>query len=360
MQDEEVRGRLQALLDSAELDLEVLEPETDPLTEPPDAQADLVVVRRSEVRQEDLRLVNAYTDRESGPGLVILREEDKDAERARLMAAGASGVLETASTNRELRENLEALAEVEVRGGTHGPHAAGEEPQPRLADFLSRSPGMQRFLDLVRRVADTDSSLLITGETGVGKERLAQAIHNEGPRSEGPFVSVNCGALPEQLLESELFGHEAGAFTGASARRKGRFELADGGTIFLDEIGEMPSHLQVALLTVLQRRRVRRVGGEDTVRADVRVMAATNREVVDEVKKGRFREDLYYRLNVVSLDIPALRERPEDIPDLAGRFISHFRDALGRPKVESISGRSPRGDAPLRVARQRSRARQRH
>jgi DNA-binding NtrC family response regulator len=337
IQDPEVRRRLQDLLDSAAVDLEVLEPEVDPLQEPPNRAADLLVVRRSEVRQQDLRLVDAYSNDESKPGLVILREKGGDADRARLMAAGATGVLETVHTNRELRENLEALAAVEFQGGSHGPQSAGGDPEPRLADFLSRSPRMQRFLDLVQRVVDTDSSLLITGETGVGKERLARAIHNEGAREKEPFVSVNCGAIPEQLLESELFGHEVGAFTGANRKRKGRFEQATGGTIFLDEIGEMPSHLQVNLLTVLQRRKVQRVGSEDTVRVDVRVMAATNRDVTEDVKTGRFREDLYYRLNVVSLGIPAVRERTEDIPDLAGRFISYFRDALGRPEVGSIS-----------------------
>jgi len=337
IQDENVRRRLRVLLDSADLQLEVVDPANDPLLDPPERVVDLLVVRRSEVRPQDLRLVDAYTNEASNPGLVVLRDHGGDADRARLMAAGASGVLETAHTNRELRASLEALAGAEGDRASRGPRSGGADPRPRLADFLTRSASMRRFLDLVQRVVDTDSSLLITGETGVGKERLAEAIHNEGPRREGPFVSVNCGAIPESLLESELFGHEAGAFTGANRRKKGRFELADGGTIFLDEIGEMPRHLQVTLLTVLQRRSVRRVGSETTVRVDVRVMAATNRDVVGEIESGRFREDLYYRLNVVSLNVPALRDRPEDIPDLVGRFIRHFRDVLGRRGVESIS-----------------------
>jgi DNA-binding NtrC family response regulator len=208
---------------------------------------------------------------------------------------------------------------------------------PRLEDFRSRSESMRSFLDLVHRVVDTDSSLLITGETGVGKEWLAMAIHSEGGRREKPFISVNCGAIPEQLLESELFGHEAGAFTGAERKRRGRFEAAHGGTIFLDEIGEMPVHLQVNLLTVLQRHRVQPVGSEETIPIDVRVMAATNRDLAREMKAGRFREDLFYRLNVVSLEVPSLRDRREDIADLVGGFISHFRGALGRRQVEGIS-----------------------
>ena len=196
---------------------------------------------------------------------------------------------------------------------------------------------MKDFVDLVKRVAESDTSLLICGETGVGKERLARAIHNQTERREGPFVSVNCGALPENLLESELFGHEAGAFTGATKQRKGRFEQASGGTILLDEIGEMPAHLQVNLLTVLQRREVTRLGGKTPISVDVRIIAATNRDLREDVKAGRFREDLFYRLNVVYLEIPPLRERPEDLPDLIGRFMRHFRRSLGRKNLMEIT-----------------------
>jgi transcriptional regulator with PAS, ATPase and Fis domain len=200
---------------------------------------------------------------------------------------------------------------------------------------------MKRFLDVVARVADATAPLFITGETGVGKERLARAIHAESSRSERPFVAVNCAALPEQLLESELFGHEKGSFTGADARRPGRFEQAAGGTIFLDEIGEMPTHLQVKLLNVLQRGEVQRIGAAAPLRVDARVMAATNRDVTSEVEAGTFREDLYYRLNVVPLEIPALRERREDI----GILVPHFL------KVHTPSGLKPKQMTPaaLRV-----------
>ena len=337
VQSEPLRDRLRRILGPSLLELEFVRPTKDPLENPPETSADLLLVRRSEMSARDLRLIDEFTSETENPGLVVLRERGSDIDRARMFAAGASSVLETDDTNRDLLENLEALAEAESQGGSRGPHSGGPEPEPRLADFLSRSPVMQRFLDLVQRVVETDSSLLLTGETGVGKERLAQAIHNEGARAEGPFISVNCGAIPEQLLESELFGHTAGAFTGADHRKKGRFEVADGGTIFLDEIGEMAPQLQVRLLTVLHRRRVQSVGSEDAVPVDVRVMAATNRDIRDQILAGRFRKDLYYRLNVVTLEIPPLRERLEDVPELAGRFISHFRAALGRREVESLS-----------------------
>ena len=220
--------------------------------------------------------------------------------------------------------------EAPLAGPRVGPEAA------RLADFESKSPRMREFLELVRRVGDSDATLLITGETGVGKERLARAIHTEGPRRAAPFVSVNCAALPDTLLETELFGHEAGAFTGADRRRKGRFETANKGTIFLDEIGEMPQHLQVKLLTVLQRRMVQRVGGDHPVAIDVRVMAATNRDLALEVSRGQLREDLYFRLNVVQLELPALRERAEDVPQLARSFLEELRLDVRRREVLEI------------------------
>lgn len=182
----------------------------------------------------------------------------------------------------------------------------------------------------VRRVVEGQSSLLITGETGVGKERLARAIHADSKRSSGPFIAVNCGALPETLLESELFGHEEGAFTGASRARRGWFELANEGTIFLDEIGEMPLHLQVKLLHVLQSRQVQRLGSEKVITVDVRVIAATNRDLEMEVAEKRFRQDLYYRLSVINLSIPPLRDRKEDIPTLIDDYITRFRASIGR------------------------------
>jgi two-component system response regulator PilR (NtrC family) len=192
--------------------------------------------------------------------------------------------------------------------------------EPR--DLLGRSAPMQRIVDLVRRIAKTKSTVLITGESGTGKERIARAIHDLSDRAARPFLVVNCGAIPEALIESELFGHDKGAFTGAVAKHLGIFREADGGTVLLDEVGELATSLQVKLLRVLQERKVRSVGASTEVGVDVRVLAATNRAVEDEVKSGKFRQDLYYRLNVIRVEVPPLRERREDIPDLAAHFLA--------------------------------------
>jgi DNA-binding NtrC family response regulator len=200
---------------------------------------------------------------------------------------------------------------------------------------------MCELLRTARRVASSDTSLLILGETGVGKEWLARAIHSEGPRSASPFVAVNCAAVPENLLESELFGHEKGAFTGAVRSRRGYFELAHRGTIFLDEIADMPPHLQVKLLRVLQDRAIQRLGGEKPIVVDVRVMAATNQDLDEAIAEKSFRSDLYYRLGVVTLTVPSLRDRPEDIVLLVREYLEQFSQQLGRT-VRGIEQRAMR------------------
>jgi two-component system response regulator HydG len=188
--------------------------------------------------------------------------------------------------------------------------------------LVGESEPVQRLLSQVRRAAATDATVLVRGESGTGKELVARMLHQHSPRKDGPFVVVHCAALAETLLESELFGHERGAFTGAVKRKLGRFELADGGTLFLDEIGEIPASVQTKLLRVLQEKEIQRVGGEETLKVDVRVVSATHRDLQAEVKAGRFREDLYYRLHIVPLTLPPLRERPEDIPLLARHFVA--------------------------------------
>jgi two-component system NtrC family response regulator len=193
---------------------------------------------------------------------------------------------------------------------------------------------MLRIYDLIGKVAHSKASVLITGASGTGKELIAKAIHYESPRKTRPFVSVNCGALTETLLESELFGHEKGAFTGAVALKKGRFELADGGTLFLDEVGEMPPSLQVKLLRVLQEMEFERVGGTRSLRVDVRVLSASNRNLKETVAEGSFREDLFYRLNVIHIEVPPLRERPEDIRLLVNHFMDKYRRASDKEKIE--------------------------
>jgi two-component system response regulator PilR (NtrC family) len=205
-----------------------------------------------------------------------------------------------------------------------------------FSNILGRSDAMQQVFATIRTVAGTTSTVLVTGESGTGKELVARAVHFNSLRRDQPFVAVNCGAVPETLLESELFGHVRGAFTGAHANKKGLLEAADGGTIFLDEIGEMPPSMQVKLLRVLQDRRFRRVGGTDEMEADVRVIAATNHDLMKMVAEGRFREDLYYRLNVLSITLPSLRDRREDIPLLAEHFLQHFASQMGK-RVRTIS-----------------------
>jgi len=203
-----------------------------------------------------------------------------------------------------------------------------------LKDLLGRSAAMQRLRDSIQQVAATDAAVLILGESGTGKELVAHAIHYGGRRAERPLVKVSCAALPEGLLESELFGHERGAFTGARERRKGRFELAHGGTLFLDEVGDLSAGTQAKLLRVLQEQEFERVGGTETVRVDVRLIAATNRDLEGLVAEGSFREDLYYRLNVVPIRVPPLKERVEDVPVLVAHFLRAFGDRWGKPVPE--------------------------
>jgi two-component system response regulator PilR (NtrC family) len=189
-------------------------------------------------------------------------------------------------------------------------------------ELLGQSEAMRRIADMIRRIASARTTVLITGESGTGKERIARSLHDAGDRKDKPFVVVNCGAIPETLIEAELFGHERGAFTGAVSSRAGIFREADGGTVLLDEVGELPAPLQVKLLRVLQERKVRGVGATSEVAVDVRVLAATNRNVEEEVRAGRFRQDLYYRLNVIRIEVPPLRERREDIRPLAEHFLA--------------------------------------
>ena len=218
-----------------------------------------------------------------------------------------------------LRENIRLRQEIKQRAN--------------FAGMVGKNPKMRQVYELIEKVAPTPASVLITGESGTGKELVAKAIHVNSPREPFPFITVNCAALADNLLESELFGHEKGAFTGAASMRKGRFELADKGTIFLDEIGEIPLALQSKLLRVLQERSFERVGGTRTMTVDVRIISATNKELKEEVQQGRFREDLFYRLNVIHVALPALRERMDDMPLLVEHFVERCASNLGKDQL---------------------------
>jgi DNA-binding NtrC family response regulator len=225
-------------------------------------------------------------------------------ERAELLVAKLSEYRELVEENISLRQRLEG--------------------QYRFENIITKSSKMQRLIELIKVVGKSNATVLITGESGTGKELVARAIHSQSHRHNKPFIAVSCAALPESILESELFGHEKGSFTGAYAQKKGKFEFANGGTLFLDEVGEMSANIQVHLLRVLEEKEFTRVGGNELIRADVRVISATNKDLRKAIEKQEFREDLYYRLNVVNIELPPLRERREDIPLLAEHFLNKF------------------------------------
>ncbi len=253
---------------------------------------------------------------------------------------GVFGYLTKPFDSQVLLEKIDQALQLSAPGGGEDfvdPLATGGQSDEWLAGMVFRSSRMAELLAEARMVAASDASVLIRGESGTGKEVLARAIHRASPRARGPFVAINCGAIPEQLLESELFGHVKGAFTGAGNTRAGLFQAANGGTLFLDEIGDMPLALQVKLLRVLQERMVRPVGATRSEAVDVRLLSATHRDLDAAMAQGQFREDLYYRLDVVSLTLPRLEERREDIPPLAAHFVQQVAGKYGKP----ISGFAP-------------------
>jgi two-component system NtrC family response regulator len=247
--------------------------------------------------------------------------------------AGAADYLTKPLNLDELLHRIQAVRERQRLVAENRELRLALSERHRVEGIIGESGRMQEVLSLVHRVAGSDATVLIQGESGTGKELIARAIHHASPRAAGPLVKVNCAALPETLLETELFGHEKGAFTGAVAARQGRFELAHGGTLFLDEIGDLPLHLQVKLLRVLQEREFERVGSSRPIAVDVRLIAATHRDLMALVKTGGFRDDLYYRINVVTIVVPPLRERREDIPALIDHFVRSFAQANRKPIV---------------------------
>jgi DNA-binding NtrC family response regulator len=301
----------------------------------PDA-CDLVVATREVLPEPYSAAVATVRALPDAPELVVLAEEGDAEFRAALQAAGVFAVVPRELSEESLRKAMNTLIR-RRREALLRRFRTAPDPEAQPVFRESRSEAMRELLGLADRVAGSDSSLLVLGPTGVGKEWLARRIHSQGPRAEGPFVAVNCGALPSELVESELFGHTEGAFTGATRGRRGQFELAHRGTLFLDEIAEMPVQAQVKLLRAIQDREIRRLGSEQSIEVDTRIIAATNRSPERAIREGSLRQDLYYRLSVVSLTVPGLRERTADIPHLADQLLDQLRAKVHRPDVRRIS-----------------------
>lgn len=299
-----------------------------------EADLDLVITDMQMPEMDGLQFLEAIKKKNSNLPVILITAFAEVEKAVAAMQAGAYNYLAKPFSNDELlinankaiqhyslvKENTRLRKEMLERTGYSG--------------MVGKSKHMQQVYDLIEKVAPTPSSVLITGESGTGKELVAKAIHFNSPRADKPFITVNCAALAENLLESELFGHEKGAFTGAVAMRKGRFELADEGSLFLDEIGEIPLPLQAKLLRAIQDKSFERVGGTVTLRVNVRIVSATNKELKEEVNRGGFREDLFYRLNVIHLKIPPLRERQDDIPLLVNYFVNSMAGRLEKPGLE--------------------------
>ena len=298
---------------------------------------DVVVTDLRMVPVDGIEVVRRLRDADPEATVVVVSAHGTIASAVDAMREGAIDFIEKPFSPEVLRARVEKAIEIareRRRARTARAHVeALEQDLGQRRDphgLLGSSEPMRRVLEQIRKVAPTDATVLVLGESGTGKELVARALHEGSSRRGKPFVSVSCAAIPEGLLESELFGHEKGSFTGAVRRKLGRFELAHEGTLFLDEVGELPPSVQVKLLRVLQERRFERVGGEETVEVDVRLVSATNRDLAAMAKQGRFREDLYYRLDVVSVRLPALRERPGDVEELARHFLARSAPRLRR------------------------------
>jgi DNA-binding NtrC family response regulator len=309
---------------------------------------DAVRVKPCDVLVTDLRmpgmsgleLMGEVGRRSPGTEIILMTAFADVATAREALKRGAVDYLVKPFDNQELSA---LLKQIQARRTAAGEKPADSEDSNLFMGMAGQSPVMRKMFEAVERVARSDASILILGESGTGKELIARAVHDLSPRHRGPFVDLHCAAIPENLLESELFGHERGAFTGAHDRKRGRLELAAGGTVFLDEIGEMPLPLQPKLLRFLQEHQFIRVGGSETITVDVRIVAATNRNLEEEVKAGNFREDLFYRLDVVDIIIPPLRERMSDIEPLVYYFLrlkGLVADAFSPEAMETLKGYS--------------------
>jgi len=299
------------------------------------ARFDLVVTDLKMEGMDGLEVVQRLKDLDAESVVMVVTAHGTIEIAVQAMQRGAYDFITKPFPPDVLRAKVErglelAAARKQLERLTAHNQALSEEVAAQAGALVGQSEPMQKLVVMARKAASSEATVLVQGESGTGKELVARMVHDLSPRAQGPFVVVHCAALAESLLESELFGHERGAFTGAVKRKLGRFELADGGTLFLDEIGEISPSIQTKLLRVLQEKEFQRVGGEETLKVDVRVVAATNRDLKAEVQRGRFREDLYYRLHIIPLSIPPLRERPEDIPLLARHFVQRFAARMSR------------------------------
>src|SRR3989454_5488180 len=290
----------------------------------------LVITDLTLPKQSDMDLLRAIRERSPETAVIMITAHGSERAAVEAMKLGAADYLPKPFDNDELELIVDrALEGIALRRDFRLLQEKVTDAY-RFERMIGQSPAMQRVFDVIRKVADTDLTVLIRGPSGTGKELVANALHYNGPRRAKPLVKVNCAAFSRELVESELFGHEKGAFTGAVTTREGKFEIADGGTLFLDEIGDMRLETQAKILRVLQERELERVGGNRTIQVDVRILAATNQDLEAKVKDGTFREDLYYRLNVVSIALPPLRERPEDLPLLIEHFLAAAATRLRR------------------------------
>jgi len=289
---------------------------------------ELLEYARKASPETDVLIMTAYGTKETAiealnNGAAWYVEKPFDLDEMKMVVRKTLAAKALVHENEDLKEQNQDLRK-ELRG------------QFTFGDLVGRSVKMRDIFDLIKRVAGTNSTIMISGESGTGKELIARAIHHNSSRASSPFVSINCGALPDELLESELFGHMKGSFTGAGSTKMGLFEAAGGGSIFLDEIGETSPAMQIKLLRVLQERTIRKVGGTEEIPVDVRVITATNQHLEEMVQEKTFREDLFYRINVIPINMPALREKPEDIPALAEQFLEKYKALIGKP-MEGIS-----------------------
>ncbi|MFZ5587500.1 MAG: sigma-54-dependent transcriptional regulator [Thermodesulfobacteriota bacterium] len=295
-----------------------------------DEEPDLMVTDMRMPRMSGLELIAAVKERYPDLPVIVMTAYGTVENAVEAMKLGAVDYIMKPFENQELLLTIDKALKLRRLMAQNRLLKEDARRAGGFGHIIGDCRAMRSVFAVVAKVAATKATVLITGESGTGKELIARAIHDQSPRAEEPFVAVNCMALTETLLESELFGHEKGSFTGASARRKGRFELADKGTLFLDEVGEIAPSLQVKLLRVLQERTFERVGGNQPISVDVRIVAATNRDLAAAVAQGRFREDLFYRLNVVRVELPPLRERKEDLPALVAHFVRRYAAEMGR------------------------------